>query len=236
MSVAAPPRRIPGTTRVEAFSDGVIAIIITLLIFEVHLPDLPANASNDAMLDDPQPLVLAGRVLAALWAIAPKLASFAVSFMTVAIFWLNHHSFFAGVTHTDWVLLWANNLLLFFLAIVPFTTAVLGDHLGQPIAVAVYALNLGLAGAAFTMMGWYVLFRARLVDPRISDVARRIEVKRSVIGSGLYLLCVPLGLLAPVAAEVLFVAVPTAFIVPGLFGRIGNEIRGFGEPRSGTDG
>jgi uncharacterized membrane protein len=223
MSVAAPPRRIPGTTRVEAFSDGVIAIIITLLIFEVHLPDLPRNASNDAMV-------------AALWTIAPKLASFAVSFMTVAIFWVNHHSFFAGVTHTDWVLLWANNLLLFFLAIVPFTTAVLGDHLGQPIAVAVYALNLGLAGAAFTLMGWYVLFRARLVDPRISEGARRIEVKRSVIGSGLYLLGVPLGLLAPVAAEVLFVAVPIAFIVPGLFGRIGNEIRGFGEPRSGTDG
>ena len=55
-------------------------------------------------------------------AIAPKLGSFAVSFFTVAIFWVNHHSFFSGITHTDWKLLWANAFLLFFLAIVPFTT------------------------------------------------------------------------------------------------------------------
>jgi uncharacterized membrane protein len=210
--VASSPRRIPGTTRVEAFSDGVIAIIITLLIFEVRLPDLPANATNEQML-------------AAFGSISPKLASFAVSFVTVAIFWVNHHSFFAGVSHTDWKLLWANNLLLFFLAIVPFTTAVLGDHVGQPIAVAVYALNLGLAGLAFTLMGWYVLIVARLVDPRISEQARRFEVRRSILGSGLYLLAVPLGLLVPVAAEILFIAVPIAFIVPGLFGQIGREIR-----------
>lgn len=210
------PRRIPGTARVEAFSDGVVAIIITLLIFEVRLPDLPSNATNQQLLE-------------AFGSIAPKLGSFAVSFFTVAIFWVNHHSFFAGISHTDWKLLWANNLLLFFLAIVPFTTAVLGDHLGQPIAVAVYALNLGLAGASFTLMGYYVLFKARLVDARISEGARRIEVKRSVLGSALYLLGVPLGLVAPVVAEFLFVAIPIAFIVPGLFGRIGTELRGFGE-------
>jgi uncharacterized membrane protein len=211
------PRRIPGTARVEAFSDGVVAIIITLLIFEVRLPDPGPNATNADML-------------AAFGSIWPKLASFAVSFATVAIFWVNHHSFFAGISHTDWKLLWANNLLLFFLAIVPFTTAVLGDHVGQPIAVAAYGLNLGLAGSAFTLMGYYVLFKARLVDPRISDAARRIEVKRSVLGSILYLLCAPIGLLAPPVALALFVAIPIAFIVPGLFGRIGNEIRSFAEP------
>ena len=216
------PRRIPGTGRVEAFSDGVVAIIITLLIFEVRLPEVPANASNEKMLE-------------AFGAIAPKLVSFAVSFVTVAIFWVNHHSFFAGISHTDWKLLWGNNLLLFFLAIVPFTTAVLGDHVGQPIAVAAYALNLGLAGASFTLMGYYVLFKARLVDPRISEGARRIEVKRSVIGSALYLLAVPVGLVYPVMAEAFFVAIPIAFIVPGLFGRVGDEIRSFGASATEPD-
>jgi len=211
--VASSPRRIPGTNRVEAFSDGVVAIIVTLLIFEVRLPDVPVNPTNADML----------LAFGSIW---PKFASFAISFFTVAIFWVNHHNFFAGVTHTDWKLLWANNLLLFFLAVVPFTTAVLGDHPGQPIAVAAYGLNLGLAGASFTLMGWYVLLKARLIDPRISDPARRIEIKRSAIGSSLYLLGVPLGLLAPVAAEVLFVAIPIAFIVPGLFGQIGDEFRG----------
>jgi uncharacterized iron-regulated membrane protein len=89
----------------------------------------------------------------------------------------------------------------------------------------VYGLNLGLAGASFTLMGWYVLLKARLIDPRISDAARRIEVKRSVIGTSLYLIGAALGLLLPVAAEVLFVAIPIAFIVPGLFGQIGDEFR-----------
>ena len=204
------PRRIPGTGRVEAFSDGVVAIVITLLIFEVRLPDLPKEASNTDMID----------AFIVIW---PKLASYAVSFVTVAIFWVNHHSFFSGITHTDWKLLWANNLLLFFLAIVPFTTAVLGDHVGQPIAVAAYALNLGLAGASFTLMGYYVLFKGRLVDPRISEAARRIEVKRSTIGSVLYLAAAPIGLVWPVLSEILFVVIPIGFIVPGLFGRVGSE-------------
>jgi len=204
------PRRIPGTARVEAFTDGVVAIIITLLIFEVRLPDVPKNASNDDMIG----------AFITIW---PKLASFAVSFVTVAIYWVNHHSFFSGITHTDWKLLWANNLLLFWLAIVPFTTAVLGDHVGQPIAVAAYALNLGLAGASFTLMGYYVLFKGRLVDSRISEAARRIEVKRSVIGSCLYLAAAPIGLAWPALSLFLFVAIPIAFIVPGLFGRIGGE-------------
>jgi uncharacterized membrane protein len=199
---------IEGTSRVEAFSDGVIAIIVTLLIFEVRLPEVAAGASN-------------GEMWAAFLSVAPKMGSFTVSFVTVAIFWVNHHSFFSGVTHTDWKLLWANNLLLFFLAIVPFTTAVLGDHLFQPVAIAAYALDLGLAGLAFTLMGWYVLFPGRLVDPGISERARRIEVRRSIGGSILYLLGVPLAFLAPVAALVLFVAVPISFIVPGVLGRMG---------------
>ena len=200
---------IEGTSRVEAFSDGVIAIIVTLLIFEVRLPEVAAGASN-------------GEMWAAFLSVAPKMGSFTVSFVTVAIFWVNHHSFFSGVTHTDWKLLWANNLLLFFLAIVPFTTAVLGDHLMQPVAIAAYALDLGLAGLAFTLMGWYVLFPGRLVDPGITERARRIEVRRSIGGSFMYLLGVPLAFVAPPVALVLFVAIPVAFIVPGVLGQTGD--------------
>ena len=101
---------VEGTGRLEAFSDGVFEIVVTLLIIEVHLPPLVGSGSQ-AMLD-------------ALGEIAPKLVSFTVSFATVAIYWVNHHHFFSRVTHTDWKLLWANNLLLFWLTVVPFTTAV----------------------------------------------------------------------------------------------------------------
>lgn len=68
-------------------------------------------------------------------------------------------------------------------------------------------------------MGWYVLFPGRLVDPRITGRARRIEVKRSLTGSFMYLLGVPLAFVAPPVALVLFVAIPIGFIVPGVLGR-----------------
>ena len=90
-------QRIEGTVRVEAFSDGVMAIVITLLIFEVHVPAL-TDFSQRA-------------VLKALLSIAPKAISFAISFFTVAIFWVNHHHIFSMVTHTNWKLLWYNNML-----------------------------------------------------------------------------------------------------------------------------
>jgi uncharacterized membrane protein len=85
------PQIVEGTARLEAFSDGVMAIIVTLLIFEVHVP---------ALTD----LSIPG-VLTALFGLAPKLISFAVSFFTVAIFWVNHHRFFSRINHSDWKLL-----------------------------------------------------------------------------------------------------------------------------------
>jgi uncharacterized membrane protein len=206
MSFARP--RIEGTGRVEAFSDGVIAIIVTLLIFEVRLPDVPPGATSQTFWE-------------AFLSIAPKLGSFALSFATVAIYWVNHHHFFSGITHTDWKLLWLNNLLLFFLSIVPFTTAVLGDHLDQPIAIALYALDLGLAAAAFSIMGRYVLFVGRLVDEAIPERDRRTEFRRSLIGTVAYLVCVPIAFVAPVVAIALFVALPITYVVPSLLSRDG---------------
>src|SRR5215210_6202491 len=201
-------RRIDGTSRVEAFSDGVIAIIVTLLIFEVRLPEVPEHAPSDVFWE-------------ALVSIAPKFGSFALSFAAVAIYWVNHHHFFSGVTHSDWKLLWLNNLLLFFLSIVPFTTAVLGDHLDQPIAIALYALDLGLAAAAFSLMGRYVLFVGRLVDEAVPDGVRQTEFRRSLIGTIAYLVCVPIAFIAPVVAIVLFVALPITYVVPSLLSRDG---------------
>jgi uncharacterized membrane protein len=99
----------PSTTRLEAFSDGVIAIIVTLLVLEIKVPHLEAPS-------------WAGFV-AALAPLAPKLIGFAFSFFTVAIFWVNHHGFFHRLKHSTWRLLWHNNLLLFCLSIIPFTTA-----------------------------------------------------------------------------------------------------------------
>jgi uncharacterized membrane protein len=196
------PQRIEGTTRLEAFSDGVMAIIVTLLIFEVRVPTLTSPSSSD--------------ILAALINLAPKFISFAVSFVTIAIFWVNHHHFFSRITHTDWKLLWYNNMLLFWLACVPFTTAFIGDYPTQPAVVLLYAATLCLAAFSFTLMGRYVFFRGNLVSEAVPLYERRREWIRSWIGTGLYALAGMLALIYVYAALALVAIIPFIFVIPNL--------------------
>lgn len=196
------PQRIEGTNRLEAFSDGVIAIIMTLLIFEVHVPALTDLSLSTAF--------------AALLAIAPKLISFAVSFFTIAIFWVNHHYFFSRVTHTDWKLLWYNNLLLFWLAMVPFTTAFIGDYPTQPVVVSLYALTLCLAGLSFTLMGHYVFFKSKLLSETVPMSERRREWLRSWLGTGLYGSASALAFVFVYASLIIVAIIPFLFVIPNL--------------------
>ncbi|MGQ0602190.1 MAG: TMEM175 family protein [Anaerolineales bacterium] len=196
------PQRVEGTGRLEAFSDGVIAIIVTLLIFEVRVPEL----------DD---LSIAG-VLAALPAVAPKFVSFAISFFTVAIFWVNHHHFFSRITHSNWKLLWLNNLLLFWLTVVPFTTAFLGDYPTQPVVVALYGLVLCLAGLSFSLMGQYVFFKSDLIPSSVPLSDRQREWRRSLLGVSIYGLAAALAFVSVYVALTLVAVIPLFFVIPNL--------------------
>ena len=193
---------VEGTGRLEAFSDGVFAIVVTLLIIEVHLPELVGSGN--------------GAMLAALAEIAPKLISFTVSFATIAIYWVNHHHFFSRVTHSDWKLLWANNLLLFWLTVVPFTTAVVGDHPTEPVAIFIYGVNLALAAGSFSLMGWYVYFKGDLVSPAVTMTERRGEWRKATAGAVVYLAAAAIGLVAPPLAIAMFLILPFAWVVPTL--------------------
>jgi len=193
---------VEGTGRLEAFSDGVFAIVVTLLIIEVHLPALVGSGT--------------AAMLAALGEVAPKLVSFTVSFATIAVYWVNHHHFFSRVTHTDWKLLWANNLLLFWLTVVPFTTAVVGDHPTEPVAVFIYGVNLALAAASFALMAWYVFFRGDLVSATITYAERSREFRKATRGAAIYLAAALIGLVAPPIAILLFLILPLAWVVPSL--------------------
>ncbi len=198
----APPQSIEGTTRIEAFSDGVIAIIITLLIFEVRVPKL-ADHSTQA-------------VLMALLGIAPKAASFAISFFTVAIFWVNHHYIFADIAHSNWKLLWYNNVLLFWLATVPFTTAFLGDYPTQSLVVSLYALTLSLAAFSFSMLGRYAFLKSGLMRPDIPLARLQAEWKRGLWAFILYGFASILAFVWVYAALIVLVVIPFLFVVPRL--------------------
>ena len=111
-----------GKDRLAAFSDGVIAIIITIMVLELHVPH-----GSDAL---------------ALAAIAPSFLSYVLSFIYVGIYWNNHHHLLHTVTRVDGLILWANLHLLFWLSIIPVTTAWMGQNLGAPLPTAIYGAAL----------------------------------------------------------------------------------------------
>ena len=184
--------KLPSTNRIEAFSDGVIAIIVTLLVLEIKIPEFEEHT-------------FAG-FLAVMAPLVPKLIVFAFSFFTVAIFWVNHHNFFHRIKHASWRLLWHNNLLLFFLSVVPFTTGFVGDYPTDRFVVAMYALNLFLAGVAFSMMWHYALVRSNLAGESTSLAERKREyMQTGVYGMVLYAVAVGVALIYPPAALIMLV-------------------------------
>ncbi|MBY0376472.1 TMEM175 family protein, partial [Patescibacteria group bacterium] len=195
---------LEGTGRIEAFSDGVIAIIVTILILEIKVPHITDLTNQGAWT--------------ALKLVFPKLLGFLASFITVSIFWVNHHHFFHSVEKSDGKLLWYNNLVLFWLAVVPFVTAFIGDYSEVPVAVALYGFVLCMAAIAFNLMIRYVFFHSNLLPEKFSMMERQTQYKRSWTGVVLYGASVPLAFVHPVVAMSLFVITPIYYFLPRRIG------------------
>jgi TMEM175 potassium channel family protein len=121
------------TTRLEAFSDGVIAILITIMVLELHLPEGSGN-------------------WAALRTISPTFLAYVLSFVYLGIYWNNHHHLFHVVEHVTGGTLWANLHLLFWLSLVPFATSWMGNHPGESPPTAVYGIVLVCAAIAYSIL------------------------------------------------------------------------------------
>lgn len=187
------------TARLEAFSDGVLAIAITLLVLEIRVPDVPKGST------------LAHELLH-LW---PKYAVFIVSFVTIGIMWINHHALFQGVEGVDRGLLFLNLLLLLSISFVPFPTAVLGDYVqagntGHAAAV-LYGANMLLVGIGFLGLWWYLRAHPGLRSSDLNDDAVRQAMRRTIIGPVLYATSIVVALVSAPAALVLFAALAGYF-------------------------
>lgn len=148
-----------GTARVEAFSDGVFAIAITLLILEIHVPKLPAGATNPVLF----------QALAELW---PSYLSFLLSFVVILMMWINHHELLRLVRRVDNPFLFANGFLLLMVTFVPFPTAVLAQYLGSAApnaAVVLYCGTFLLISIAYSLLLESVVRNRRLLRPEIDD-------------------------------------------------------------------
>jgi uncharacterized membrane protein len=179
--------------RAEAFSDGVFAVAITLLALELRVPG------------GHEPL--AHRLLE-IW---PAYLAYVVSFVTVGIMWLNHHTLFVHVTRVDRGLLVLNLLLLMMVAAVPFPTSLIGDELAEHMqgddattVMVVYGLLMVAMSVCFSAVWWYVILHPGMLDEGLDRAAVRRSIPRFGIGLVAYVVATFVAFVSPVAALVLF--------------------------------
>jgi uncharacterized membrane protein len=179
------------TARLEAFSDGVFAILITIMVLELKVPH--------------------GTDLAALRPLLPVFLSYALSFAYLGIYWNNHHHMLHVTTRINGKILWANLHLLFWLSLFPFTTAWMGENRFAPLPTAAYGCVLLLAA-----LGYLVLQRAIIADQGqgsrlAAAVGRDLKGKAS---AALYLTALPVAFALPWISHAIYVLVALMWIVP----------------------
>ena len=178
-------------SRLEAFSDGVIAIIITIMVLELKVP--------------------LGADLAALRPLVPKILSYILSFVFLGIYWNNHHHLFHLVHHVNGRILWANLHLLFWLSLTPFVTGWMGENEFAPLPVALYGVVLWFDGLAF-----FILARALVsIHGRESTLATALgEDAKGKISLVLYTIAIPLAFVYTWVAFGLLVVVAIIWFIP----------------------
>lgn len=195
------------TTRIEAFSDGVFAIVMTLLIFEVKVPELAPGMMDIELLP----------ALLRMW---PKYLSFVVSFVVTGIYWVAHHNTFHLIRRTDRPLLWFNLMFLLCVAFIPFPTALMGTYVGTPIAVVPYGLTLIATGVSLRLLWAYASTRRRLVAHDLPDELIRAINRRMLMGPVAYAIAILISIFSATLTLWLYAVVPVAYIVPQSFDRL----------------
>jgi len=178
-------------TRLEAFSDGVIAIIITIMVLELKVP----HATKFAEL---KPLL-------------PVFLSYVLSFIYVGIYWNNHHHMFHSTRHVTGGILWANLYLLFWLSLFPFTTGWMGENHLAPTPTAVYGFVLLMAAIAYFILQRTIIVQQGRDSLLAAAVGRDWKGKLSPV---LYFLAIPLAFVSPWFSSGIYVFVALMWLVP----------------------
>ena len=187
------PAREPMTTgRMEAFSDGVIAIIITIMVLELKAPE---EASAHGLLSS--------------W---PIFLAYALSFTMVAIYWVNHHHLLHAVDRIDHRALWLNIHWLFWLSLFPVTTAYMGETRGAPFAIAIYAALSMVVATAFLLLQRNLLSANAHVEELSASTRRRTVKNLAAMAS--MAAAIPLAFFLPALAAVLLVVPALAYFIP----------------------
>ena len=189
--------RLGSPDRVVAFSDGVFAIIITILVLEVGVPsDLPEQSLREALDETGATLI-----------------AWVISFLLVGMYWVWHRDLFARVQYVNRDVVWLNLLFLLPVSLIPFAAAVLGDYHDEPIALHLYGAALIAASLARVVLYAYVSRRPELLSEPVGARARRLGMAVSAAPIVLYLLAMVLAEPVPSVSLAIYFVVPAAYFV-----------------------
>lgn len=179
------------TGRLEAFSDGVLAIIITIMVLEMTAPEEVT--------------------LEALSHVAPVFLSYVLSFIYIGIYWNNHHHLFQVTQKVNGAVLWANLHLLFWLSLIPFATSWIGENHFEPVPIAAYGVTLLMSSVAFRVLQITLI---RIHDDHYPLKNAASTGRKETISTLIYIAAIPLAFLNSWIAIACFVAVAILWVIP----------------------
>lgn len=187
--------------RIEALSDGIFAIVMTLLVFDLKVPELDGERLDD-------------KLYFKLMELLPMAIRVAVSFLLLGLYWVGHHAMYHHFRRTDRYLVWLNLFFLLGLTFIPFSTQLLGKYHERPMAEIVYGGNLTFVGLFLYSQWWYGTRNCCLVDHNLPDKVRRRVKQRILMGPVMYLIAIALSWVSPALSLAMYIFVPILYFLP----------------------
>ena len=189
--------RLHDPARVLALSDGVFAIIVTLLVLEIHVPELTQGQSLNQALSE----------------VRPSLTAFVISFVLAGMYWVGHRDLFALIRRTDRGLVWLNILFLLPLCLLPFAAGMLGRYDREPVALRIYGLVLVVIAVMRVVIWLYATNRPHLLWQRLDDRQRRAGLALNLYPGLVYLVAFLVAKVAPGVSLLIYAGLPVLYFL-----------------------
>jgi uncharacterized membrane protein len=188
------------TARIETLTDGVFAIVMTILVFNFHTP-LKEIVAQFGLLHELGNLV-------------PNLIGYVITFVILGVLWVGHHNQFFYIRRADRVLLWINIFFMMVVALLPFSAELLSEYGQDRVSIIIYNLNLVLAEVLLFVHWWYATRDHHLLGQHIEPGVRMMVVRRILTPAVLYLVAIAVSLISVQASIVIDVIVPIIYVAP----------------------
>lgn len=191
---------LPGASkRLEALSDGVFAIVCTLLVLEIKVPELESGYTPAELLHK-------------LWELVPSFIAFVFSFLNILIFWVNHDAINKVISRYDTRTTYLNIIFLLFISLIPFTTGFISRYPDSLIAITCYGLVLFLCSLVAVIMYHHLAFRSQLFFPEVTLASRKKIYRQIIWGPLLFAAAIVLGLISVYIPIIIYVITPISFM------------------------